>query len=177
MNTSWGFKRSDENWKSRKQLIRALVEIAAKGGNYLLNVGPTAEGTIPTPSVERLEQVSQWMKANGESVYGTRMSPWIIAPEWGVITTKPGRVYLHVFDWPTGGKLELAGLRNRVLSATLLTDRSSLRFQQSTGKALGLSQLTIEVPARPPQVGNDILGFFSIVLNAMIKQIHHHSRP
>jgi alpha-L-fucosidase len=150
MNTSWGFKRSDENWKSTKQLIRALVEIASKGGNYLLNVGPTAEGTIPAPSVERLEQVGQWMKANGESVYGTRMSPWLIPPEWGVITTKPGKVYLHVFEWPTNARLELAGLSNRVRSATLLTDRSILRFRQSTRKALGLSLLTIEVPHHAP---------------------------
>jgi alpha-L-fucosidase len=73
MNDSWGYKVSDENWKSAETLIHNLVDIAAKGGNYLLNVGPTAEGLIPGASVERLAEMGAWMRVNGEAVYGSRL--------------------------------------------------------------------------------------------------------
>ncbi len=73
MNDSWGYKVSDDNWKSAETLIHNLVDIAAKGGNYLLNVGPTAEGLIPQPSVERLAEMGDWMRVNGEAIYGSRL--------------------------------------------------------------------------------------------------------
>ncbi len=69
MNTSWGYKKSDNDWKSTQSLNRMLVDIASKGGNLLLNVGPTAEGEIPDSSVVRLEQIGSWMKQNSESIY------------------------------------------------------------------------------------------------------------
>jgi alpha-L-fucosidase len=72
MNDTWGFKKSDHNWKSAETLIHNLIDIAAKGGNYLLNVGPTAEGRIPPESVERLSEMGQWLKQNGEAIYATR---------------------------------------------------------------------------------------------------------
>ncbi|MDP2883560.1 MAG: alpha-L-fucosidase [Ignavibacteria bacterium] len=149
MNRSWGFKKSDNDWKSAKQLIRVLVEVTAKGGNYLLNVGPTAEGTIPTASVERLKVVGEWLKANGESVYGTSLSPWTILPEWGMITVKPGKVYLHVFEWPKEGKLELHGLNNHIGKVSILKHGSNLRFQQSKNEGQGVSSVSIEIPAVP----------------------------
>jgi len=150
MNTSWGFKKSDDNWKSPKQLIRALVEVTAKGGNYLLNVGPTDEGIIPGPSVQRLKDVGAWLKVHGEAVYGTRMAPWTIPPEWGMITSAQGKLYLHVFDWPTDGKLELHGLKNRVSTASLLDDHTRLKFEQKLGEKPGEPSLLITVPATPP---------------------------
>ena len=73
MNDSWGFKSTDDNWKSAEMLIHNLVDIAAKGGNYLLNVGPTAEGLIPAASVERLAEMGDWMEVNGEAIYGSRL--------------------------------------------------------------------------------------------------------
>lgn len=72
MNDTWGFKKSDHNWKSAKMLIDNLIDIAAKGGNYLLNVGPTAEGKIPPESVERLQEMGKWLKVNGEAIYSTK---------------------------------------------------------------------------------------------------------
>ena len=69
MNDTWGYKSYDDNWKSTEMLIRNLVDIASKGGNYLLNVGPTSEGLIPAPSVERLKEVGKWMKVNHEAIY------------------------------------------------------------------------------------------------------------
>ena len=76
MNDTWGYKSYDNNWKSTETLIRNLIDIASKGGNYLLNVGPTSEGLIPEPSIERLKAVGDWMKVNGEAIYGTTASPF-----------------------------------------------------------------------------------------------------
>jgi alpha-L-fucosidase len=78
MNDTWGFKSYDDNWKSNQTLIRNLIDIASKGGNYLLNVGPTAEGEIPQPSIDRLKVVGKWMKVNGEAIYGTTASPFAL---------------------------------------------------------------------------------------------------
>jgi len=80
MNTSWGYKLYDENWKSSEELIKMLVDIASKGGNFLLNVGPTAEGEFPEASVERLKEIGSWMQLNGESIYGTSASPFFKLP-------------------------------------------------------------------------------------------------
>lgn len=115
MNNTWGFKSDDHNWKSAETLIRNIIDIAAKGGNYLLNVGPTAEGQIPQPSVERLARIGQWMKANGESVTKTEASPFEKTP-WGRCTRKSiedgkTRLYLHVFKWPANGKLTLPNVK------------------------------------------------------------------
>ncbi len=125
MNTSWGYKKNDDNWKSSESLIRMLVDIASKGGNLLLNVGPTAEGLIPEPSVERLTEIGNWMQKNGESVYGTSASPFFKLP-WGRSTTKKIKsgnlLYLHVFNWPKDGVLRVPGLKTRIKDIYLLTN-------------------------------------------------------
>jgi alpha-L-fucosidase len=109
MNDTWGYKIDDHNFKSSQELIRTLIDIASKGGNFLLNVGPTPDGVIPPESVERLGDIGRWMKANGESIYGTSASPVADKLPWGRITSKPSerKLYLHVFDWPSDGKLEV----------------------------------------------------------------------
>jgi len=119
MNDHWGFNKNDNNWKSEEDLIRKLVDIASKGGNFLLNVGPTAEGLFPQPSVERLQSMGKWLSVNGESIYGTKASEFE-SLEWGRSTTKQNKLYFHVFDWPTEGKLVVPGLITPVESAYLL---------------------------------------------------------
>jgi alpha-L-fucosidase len=121
MNDTWGYRSDDNNWKSPDDLIRKLADIASKGGNFLLNVGPTAEGLIPAPSVERLAAIGAWMKVNSESIYGATASPLGQVP-WGRCTARGEKLYLHVFDWPKDGKLEVQGLRNKVKKAYLLAD-------------------------------------------------------
>jgi alpha-L-fucosidase len=122
MNDTWGYKSYDENWKSSEELIRTLVDVASKGGNFLLNVGPMPEGLIPRESVRRLEDIGKWMKVNSESIYGTTASP-IGRPEWGRCTAKGNQLYLHVFDWPANGKLEVPLAQGEVRKAYLLADK------------------------------------------------------
>lgn len=98
MNDTWGFHQNDHNWKSAETLIQNLVDCASKGGNYLLNVGPTALGKIPPESVERLRAVGDWLKVNGEAIYGSQAGPFAKPLKWGRVTSKPGKLYLHVFD-------------------------------------------------------------------------------
>ncbi len=121
MNDTWGFKTSDQNWKSAEELLRMVVDIASKGGNLLLNVGPTAEGLIPQPSVDRLHAVGAWLDRNGEAIYGTQASPFRRLP-WGRCTRRGETLYLHVFDWPGDGRLVIDGLRNRAGAAWFHAD-------------------------------------------------------
>jgi alpha-L-fucosidase len=147
MNDTWGFKSYDQNWKSTETIIRNLVDIASKGGNYLLNVGPTSEGLIPDPSIERLKAVGAWMKVNGDAIYGTTASPFKRLP-WGRCTKKVSgdetTLYLHVFNWPADGKLVVPGLQNSVQSARLLAGNKKLKF---TSTADGVEVL---VPTEAP---------------------------
>jgi len=144
MNNTWGYKSYDNKWKPTEVLIRNLIDIASKGGNYLLNVGPTAEGLIPAASVERLAEVGKWMKVNGEAIYGTSASPFKKLP-WGRCTQKPGKLYLHVFDWPKGD-LVVPGLKNRVAKAYLLSDASRAALPVAAGE----NGVSVKLPADAP---------------------------
>lgn len=132
MNDTWGFKSYDHNWKSTQMLIRNIVDIASKGGNYLLNVGPTAEGEIPAASVERLAGIGKWMKVNGESIYGSQASP-IGKPAWGRCTQKvhdgDATLYLQVFNWPEDGRLAVPSVKNNVAGACLLATGDEVKTE------------------------------------------------
>jgi alpha-L-fucosidase len=149
MNGTWGYKSYDNNWKSPETLIRNLIDIASKGGNYLLNVGPTSEGLIPEPSVERLREVGKWMKQNDEAIYGTTASPFKRLA-WGRCTKKQHDgetvLYLHVFNWPEDGKLKVPGLRNEVARAYLLSDpgKQELKTERTA------SEVIVSVPQTAP---------------------------
>ncbi|HTE20562.1 MAG TPA: alpha-L-fucosidase, partial [Armatimonadota bacterium] len=128
LNDTWGFKRDDDKWKTAEDVLRKLADIAGKGGNFLLNVGPDAEGVIPAPSVQILQEAGRWLAANGKAIYGTTYSP-LPPPAWGSITQKGNRLNLIVFDWPKGGGAIRLPLNNRVKRAALLRtgERVSVR--------------------------------------------------
>ena len=123
MNGCWGYNKNDMNFKSSKDLIRILIDTASKGGNFLLNIGPKADGTFPQQSIERLAEIGKWMKVNSQSIYGTSASTIPNLP-WGRSTTKADKIYLHVFDWPAEAKLIIPQQISNIDSAYLLVDPS-----------------------------------------------------
>jgi alpha-L-fucosidase len=136
MNETWGYKSYANNWKTVETLVRNLIDIASKGGNYLLNVGPKSDGTFPQESINILKGMGEWMKVNSESIYGTTASPF--APvSWGRITKKESKgntiLYLHVFDWPKDGKLITPALANKITSVTLLGSNGKIKAETKNG--------------------------------------------
>jgi alpha-L-fucosidase len=145
MNDNWGYNRADTNFKPAEDLIRKLADIASKGGNFLLNVGPTAEGVIPPESVDRLQSIGRWMQPNGESIHGTTASPLGAVP-WGRITMKAhagsnARLYLHAFDWPHDGRLVVPGLLNGARQAYLLSDPIRRQLAAAPAPGTGVRRL------------------------------------
>ena len=150
LNHTWGFKKDDTDWKTPEDLTFKLVDIVSKGGNYLLNVGPTSEGVIPQASQDNLRAVGRWLKVNGEAIYGAGPTPFgdeLGAPDtsrkdkagkpmftattdWRC-TTKPGKLYLTIFKWPAGS-FELANVSKKAKKAYLLTaaGHKSLKVRQ-----------------------------------------------
>jgi alpha-L-fucosidase len=133
MNETWGYKSWANNWKSLKTIIQNTVDISSKGGNYLLNVGPKADGTFPQESIELLKGMGAWMKVNGEAIHGTKASPFGLFP-WGRCTKKEiaqnTLLYFSVFEWPKDGKLSIPGLKNKIISAKLLANGVSLKTEK-----------------------------------------------
>lgn len=150
INNTWAYNSRDRQFKSAAKLIRTLVEVASKGGNFLLNVGPTPEGDIQPEFQERLKTIGEWLKVNGEAIYGTTYGPWQKLP-FGKSTARGKTIYLHVFDWPPSGELKVENARERVKSAILLAGRSTLRFRQNG------ADLTIDVPKTVPDASVSVI--------------------
>jgi len=171
INDTWGYKSDDTNFKSTGTLIHNLCDIASKGGNYLLNVGPTSAGEIPQPEIDRLNEIGAWMKVNGEAIYGT--SPTIFGAEAGSFsptvkdskgkpkfiaawdwrcTTKPGRIYIHIFKWPSG-QFALPAVKGKITKAYLLADpgHHALKFEQTP------QGVTIQLPDKAPDAIASVL--------------------
>ena len=132
MGRHWGFNKRD-TFKSPRECLRILIDVASKGGNFLLNVGPKPDGTFPQESVDILKNFGRWMSLNSDSIYGTVASPLGALP-WGRCTAKEvgGKwlLYLHVFDWPSDGKLRVPLVGNESSRAWLLADDTRLRTQK-----------------------------------------------
>jgi len=152
LNNTWGFKKNDNHWKSKEDITRLLFDIASKGGNYLLNVGPDAEGVIPRGSVDILKSVGDWMKVNHEAIYGTSSSPYTTEFSWGNITTRRGKLYLGIYDWPIGGLFYLEGLKNDVKRIYLLADEAKkpVDFTQEVDRSGGHHILRVSLPEAAP---------------------------
>jgi alpha-L-fucosidase len=163
MNTTWGYSDHDHAWKTPEALLRKLIDIAGKGGNFLLNIGPKGDGSIPQPSIESMEVIGRWMKVNSEAIYGTSATIFgaelgkpvqgktgdgketlvSSADEWRC-TTKPGKIYLHLFKWPADGTFDVPSVKGKVTRAYLLADRKELKVEQST------KGVTLSLPAEAP---------------------------
>ena len=155
MNSHWGYNKRDTAWKSTEDLLQKLADIASKGGNFLLNIGPMANGQFPPESVERLEGIGRWMAVNGESIYGTEASPFGIF-DWGRVTLKRSmegfKLYLHVFEFPKDGELRLPGVANEFTEAYLLAapqTKLAVRRDQDA--------LLVNLPATPPDSINTVI--------------------
>jgi alpha-L-fucosidase len=165
LNGHWGFNKHDSNWKSTETLIRNLCDIASKGGNYLLNVGPDSHGVIPEESIKRLAEVGAWMKVNGVAIYGTTATPFgaeagsfsptekdkkgqpVFKPDWSWrATQKPGHLYLIVFKWPTDGKFSIPFFPHSIIGATLLPDASVKLTVMQNDKGVTISGLPAKAP-------------------------------
>ncbi|MDP9173778.1 MAG: alpha-L-fucosidase [Planctomycetota bacterium] len=149
INNSWGYRRDDTKFKSAQQLIHNLSDVASLGANYLLNVGPNAEGEIPAPEVERLKAIGKWMQTNSQAIYDTQASPFLKPPQWGRATQKTNpdgttTLYLHIWTWPADGKLPVPGIKQTPTSAHLLTGNATVPTEQTP------DGLTLTLPATAP---------------------------
>jgi alpha-L-fucosidase len=167
---SWGYHRDEESWKSVDQLVKMLIEAVSKGGNLLLNVGPTARGEFDPRALDRLAGIGEWMKRHSRSIYGCTEAPAQFAtPDNCLYTYNPDarRLYLHVLSWPFR-HIHLDGMRPRVEYAQLLNDASEVQMLDAVPQATwhGMKDgraedtLTLELPVRRPDVTVPVVELF-----------------
>lgn len=157
---SWGYYRDETSWKSPAQLIELLVESVSKGGNLLLNVGPTARGTFDYRAMERLSAIGEWMDVNSRSVYNcTEAPPEFIVPANSILTYNPvaKRLYIHLLAYPMG-RLNLAGMADKVKYIQFLHDASEIRFSKGSGNSA--NDLSLQLPVLKPPVEIPVIEVF-----------------
>ena len=146
LNDSWGFQRADDNWKSARTVIRNLVTCSRDGGNYLLNIGPKPDGSVPPESVKILTEVGSWMQSGGETIYASNpCQPR--RSNYASFTRKGNSLYMHVHFWP-GEYVAIGGLSNKVVRARLLKTGQELQFTQDDFRTQ-ITGLPVEAPDQP----------------------------
>ena len=168
---SWGYHRDEASWKSVGQLVVMLIETVSKGGNLLLNVGPTARGTFDDRALERLAGIGDWMTLHNRSIYGCTQAPDAFpTPQNCLLTYNPAtrRVYVHVLEWPIGA-LHLDSFAGRVAYAQLLNDASEIAFTEGTSEIgfmagergeRAAGTLTLRLPVQQPRVAVPVVELF-----------------
>jgi alpha-L-fucosidase len=149
MNDCWGYVTNDNNWKPANRLVQNLVECSRDGGNYLLNIGPRADGTVPDACAHILNELGQWLGKNGESIYATDKCLFLHGDICG-FTRKGNTLYTHVYFWP-GETVTVGGVITKVRSAKLLANGAPVAFQQK-GRQLIFSGLPPHAPDNPVTV-------------------------
>lgn len=127
-NDSWGYAWYDKNWKSPKLILENLISTVARGGTYMLNIGPKGDGSVPEGATYTLLKAGEWIKRYPQVVYAADPSPWKHKLSWGDVTKKGNKLFLSVFDWPDNGKLYLPGLRTEILQANLLGNKAIIKL-------------------------------------------------
>lgn len=167
LNGSWGYHRDNLDWKSEIMLIRMLVDTVSKDGNLLLNVGPNARGEFEPRAVERLQDIGEWMRLHGRSIYGCGASDFTPPPDCRY-TQNGNRLYLHLFAWPFG-HVHLQDMADRVEYAQLLNDGSEIKMQRidphqaaqnTTMGGLNSGTLTLRLPVQKPDVAVPVIELF-----------------
>ena len=165
---SWGYHRDEASWRTPDELVRTLIDCVSKGGNLLLNVGPTGRGEFDARALACLEGIGAWMRLHSRSIYGCTAAPEEFkAPENCRLTWNPKtrRLYVHVLAWPFK-HLHIEGLRRRVSYAQLLNDASEITcgmgswFVQQAGGTPDDNLLTLNLPVRKPDVAVPVIELF-----------------
>lgn len=146
LNDSWGYQKADDNWKSAKTVIRNLVSCARDGGNYLLNIGPMPDGSIPEPIIQVFSEVGQWMQRNGHTIYESDLCQ-VRDSDYATFTRTGNTLYMHVYFWP-GNYVAISGLRTGVKSARLLVNDQEVKFTQDKFQTK-LIGLPVSAPDHP----------------------------
>jgi alpha-L-fucosidase len=149
INDTWAYNKNDQNYKSSDFLIRSLVEVASRGGNFLLNVGPQPDGVIQPEFQQRLRAIGDWLAINGDSIYGTTYGP-VQGIKSLRTTAKDSTIFVHVFDWPTA-PLELGGIDPKILSAHLIANGQPLEFRQTD------AAVQINLPPQAPDANVSVI--------------------
>lgn len=155
INHTYGYGKWDTDWKSWEVLAELLVRCASHNGNYLLNIGPKGDGTIPEQSVKILHELGNWVKPHSEAIFGTEATPYrgerMTSLKWGYCTQKDDTLYLFVKDWPEDGNLDLPLINNEVkkISYLVAADRAVMQHRRSVD-ARGNKVITIKVPKVAP---------------------------
>ncbi|RKY66965.1 MAG: alpha-L-fucosidase, partial [Candidatus Latescibacterota bacterium] len=149
MNESWGYHQADDAWKTPKQIIRNLITCARDGGNYLLNIGPKADGSVPEESVRILNTVGKWMDKYGETIYAAEPCD-VKRSVFANFTRKGTTLYVHVHFWP-GEEWAIGGLRTGVKSVRLLPRGEPVEFEQNEFR-VRFKGLPAEAPDEPVSV-------------------------
>jgi alpha-L-fucosidase len=141
MNNSWGFNITDTNYKSVPKLIHYIVNAAGYNANFLLNIGPMPNGEIQQEFTDTLKSIGQWLKVNGETIYGTRGNV-VPKQEWGAVTIKGKTLYVHILKHLDNGSLLIPNITPKVLKAILFSDKRKIKFeQQANGVTIHLDNI------------------------------------